>query len=310
MYRVSGDALRLIAQHNYPLDTVQHRIPLDVGVMSRCVAQRKPILIQDVNQTPEFIAAAPDIHSELCVPVFVDGQIYAIINIESRGASKLDERDLRLLMIVANRLGVAFQNLALYEEVCRRLATVSALHASTLDIVSDMDERDLFDTFLERVLKLVDTSIASILLYDAGHDQLIINAVRPSNTVMVEGQMQPKDQGILGAAFSQGIAVYAANYLTSPERDPTWPYDLFPLGSTAAIPLLGKGIPIGVLGLARTAVQPFNDEEKQLISLLANQIATAIENRRLFQAEQRRSHQLLLLSEITAATLQVVGQCH
>lgn len=307
MYRVSGDALHLVAQHNYPPDTVQYRIPLNVGVMSRCVAQRKPILIQDVNQTPEFIAAAPDIHSELCVPVLVDGQVYAVINIESRGATRLDERDLRLLMIVANRLGVAFQNLALYEEVRRRLATVSALHASTLDIVSDMDERDLFDTFLERVLRLVDTSIASILLYNADHDQLIINAVRPSNAVMIEGQMQPKDRGILGAAFSQGVAVYAENYLTWPERDPDWPYHLFPLGSTAAIPLLGKGIPIGVLGLARTVVQPFNDEEKQLISLLANQIATAIDNRRLFQTEQRRSHQLLLLSEITTATLQAVG---
>ncbi|MBX2998119.1 MAG: GAF domain-containing protein [Caldilineaceae bacterium] len=306
MYRIGLDALYLITQHNYPLATVQHRIPLGVGVMSRCIEQRKPVLIQDVSKTPEFIAAAPNIHSELCVPIFVDDKVYAVINIESRERDKLDERDLRLLMIVANRLGVAFQNLELYEEVRRRLATVSGLHASTLDIVSDMDERDLFDNFLERVLTLVDTAIAAIFLYDSESDLLVTRAIHPTNAALAQGQTQPKEIGLVGSAFSRGVAIYTEDYSNSPDRDPTWPYPLFPLGSTAALPLLNKGIPIGVMGLARHEVHPFNAEEKELLSLLANQIATAIENRRLFQTEQRRSHQLLLLSEITTATLQTV----
>jgi GAF domain-containing protein len=306
MYRIGQDALHLITQHNYPAATVQYRIPLGAGVMSRCVEQRKAILIQDVNQIPEFIAAAPDIRSELCVPIFINDRVYAIINIESSRPNALDERDLRLLMIVANRLGVAFQNLELYEEVRRRLTTVSGLHASALDIVSDMDEPTLFDVFLERVLTLVDTCIACILLYDPVQDCLVTRAIRPPKVLLYQGQTQRKDIGILGAAFSQNEALYTENYSTSPHRDPNWPEDILQLGSVAAVPLLCKGISIGVMGLARTTEKPFHEEEKQLISLLASQIATAIENRRLFQAEQRRSHQLLLLSEITAATLHTV----
>jgi GAF domain-containing protein len=63
------------------------------------------------------------------------------------------------------------------------------------------------------------------------------------------------------------------------------------------IPMLREGIPIGVLGLARSEVRPFTDKQIELVTTFADQAAIAIENARLFDEIQDKSRQLQQASE-------------
>jgi hypothetical protein len=67
-----------------------------------------------------------------------------------------------------------------------------------------------------------------------------------------------------------------------------------------------EGTLIGVMGLARPEVKAFNAKEIELAATFADQAVIAIENTRLFEAEQQRTRELSESLEQQTATAQVL----
>src|SRR5262249_17285438 len=72
-----------------------------------------------------------------------------------------------------------------------------------------------------------------------------------------------------------------------------------------AVPLLLKGHPIGGITLSRTRVAPFDDKQVALVESFADQAVIAIENARLFEAEQASKRELTESLEQQTATADV-----
>ena len=91
--------------------------------------------------------------------------------------------------------------------------------------------------------------------------------------------------------------------------DPEYSHELALTGgwrAVLAVPLLRDGNPVGALTVAKAEPTPFADRQVQLLNTFADQALIAIENVRLFEAEQLRTVELTETLEQQTATSEVL----
>lgn len=69
------------------------RIEVGKGVCGTAVAEDKTQLVKDVHQFPGHIACDSASNSEIVVPIHKDGQVVAVLDIDSPSLSRFDETD-------------------------------------------------------------------------------------------------------------------------------------------------------------------------------------------------------------------------
>lgn len=89
-YRVMGDEL-VLGPFQGPLAC--SRIKYGKGVCGRAWKEGHTLIVDDVNQFPGHIACSSDSKSEIVVPVRYNGQVVAVIDIDSEYLSCFDHID-------------------------------------------------------------------------------------------------------------------------------------------------------------------------------------------------------------------------
>ena len=87
-------------------------LPLDgMGVTVRAAREARTIYVPDVKDDSDYIEASPRSRSELAVPVRNDGEVIAVLNIESPIVDAFNDQDIKLLEILALHVGTSLVRL-------------------------------------------------------------------------------------------------------------------------------------------------------------------------------------------------------
>jgi GAF domain-containing protein len=272
-----------------------YRQSIHAGIIGAAIAQGQPLLIADVRADPRYIPIpdAPGIRSELAVPIAIGARTLGLLNVESD--QRLTDEDAAGLQIVADQLASAIDNARRYEEEKRRTARLELIADVGQRLAAQLDPNELFTTTVQELHNRLGYDHVSLFLIDpAAPDWLEHHAV--ASRWLDEhaiGYRQLITRGILGAAARQRSAELV-NDVASDPRYVQFSDEDDAVAELAMPILLGRRL-LGVLDIASR--QRFGAEDATAVQVVADQLATAIENARLFAESQRALERTRLLYE-------------
>jgi sigma-B regulation protein RsbU (phosphoserine phosphatase) len=266
-------------------------IPLNEGVTGTAAATRLPVLVDDVRSDSRYLNALDAVRSELAVPMMARSRLVGVLDVQSTKVRAYSEQDRALLRLIATRVAVSIDNARLYRRVDRQNRTLRTLAHLSQEFSSILDLDELLGKIAATVRALINYDAFSIFLVDA--DKKVLRhrfSVRYDQRVDLDNI--PLGKGITGAAAESREAVRVVNTA----EDPRYIASHADIHSELAVPLIMQDRVVGVLDLESDRVAHFTEDHQRTLSLLAPQVASSVENARLYeelaQREQRMEQDL------------------
>ena len=262
-------------------------IPLGEGITGTAAAIRMPILVGDVRNDPRYLNALDAVRAELAVPMMTRGKLVGVIDVQSTRENAYREQDRSLLQLIATRVAVSVDNARLYRRVDRQNRTLRTLAHLSQEFSSILALDELLRKIAKTIYALIAFDAFSILLLDP-EAKVLRHRFSERYDERVNLDNIPLGKGITGAAAESREPVRVVDTLADPRYIASHP----DIRSEVAVPLMVQDRVVGVLNLESERIGNFTEEHQRTLSLLAPQIASSIENARLYEEIATREQRM------------------
>ncbi|MCS7062092.1 MAG: SpoIIE family protein phosphatase [Anaerolineae bacterium] len=257
------------------------------------------LLVRDFQTEMDSLPARPRYTSDhpprsaVFVPMVTAEAIIGAISIQSDTPNAYTESHLRTLSIVANQAASAIQNaraLAREKARARQLELVAEVARQTATILTT-------DELLPRLTQAIRNTFGyyfvGLILLDEECGDLVFRSA--SHPAMI-GVRLKMGQGLIGVSAQERRMIAVPDTSTDPRY-----LSMSALPQTRseiAAPLMIEQRVIGVLDLQSERVAAFSADDQRYIEILASQVAVAVEDARLYEAEREQSWMSMALLQV------------
>jgi GAF domain-containing protein/anti-sigma regulatory factor (Ser/Thr protein kinase) len=269
------------------------RIPVGRGFAGRVAAERRPVILPDVDRADVLnpILREKGIRSLLGVPLLVEGRVVGVLHVGTLTPRDFTDDDRELLEVVADRAALAIDHAQLYEreraarERSERAArTVEAVQRVTDAALAYLSTEDLLSALLDRMREILHADTAAILMLEHDGRVLRARAAKGIEEEVEQGVRIPVGRGFAGRVAAERRAVVIPDVDHADVLNPILREK--GIRSLLGVPLLVEGRVIGVLHVGTLTPRDFTEDDRTLLQLAADRAALAIDHAELY--EQRR----------------------
>jgi GAF domain-containing protein len=321
-----GGEFRLAATFGCTPEWIEHfrrysTKPDRSSVFGRTIAEGHIVHIPDLLADPDYKRPEAQklmgFKAALGVPLAREGEAFGVINLFRFNVSSFEDRQIELVQTFADQAVIAIENVRLFDEVQARTNDLSESlrqQTATADVLkvisrSAFDLKPVFSTIVQTASRLCEAEFA--LIYELHGDRYEIVASNNAAEAFVkhaaDNPLPPGRGSLVGRTALERKPVHIPDCLADPEYLSLDYQAIGQYRTMLGVPLLREGLPIGVIGMQRTAVRPFTDKQIELVTTFADQAVIAIENVRLFDEVQARTTELTESLEQQTATSEVLG---
>ena len=332
LFLYKGDAFRAVAVHgdSYYADWSRREPDLNMHTdlhkgtpLERLTHSKKFLHIHDLRADESYLSGNPRIkalaelagaRTHLVVPMLKDDELVGAIVIYRQDVRPFGDKQIELVQNFAAQAVIAIENTRLLSELRESLQQQTAT-ADVLKVISrsTFDLQTVLETLTESAARLCEADMAAITRQD---DTFYYYATTYGYPPELDDYFkniahEPGQGSVIGRTILHRKTTHVPDVLADAEYTMAETAQKADLRTALGVPLLREGNPIGVILVGRHAVQPFTDRQIDLVETFADQAVIAIENARLFDEVQARTHDLtesLQQQTATADVLKVISR--
>lgn len=289
----------------------QSGFPVTEGVTGQAVQLGKIIRLRNVHDVPGYIEIAPNIQSEISVPIRVNQRVIGAINVESYDPDAFNENDEGLLTTIASGLGTALERLRLFKEEQQRSKELETLYQTTKLLTQSLEPQTIAENLISILEQFLGYEYCLVGILDHSKQKLIPLALsrvgkdqgeyQKGLMAYLDGIFQP-GRGIIGWVLQQGKPVRSGDV----SKDPRYIEILKNIQSELCVPLISRGQTIGVINIETSKKDAYSQKDESILAALASSAAIAFENAKLYESELVRRENAEILREATLALTSAV----
>src|SRR5262245_48095707 len=200
------------------------------------------------------------------------------------------------------------------EELRRELAEALEQQRASSEILrvissSPADVKPVFDAIAGSAMRLCDGERTSVVTFDGELVHLAALALydtRGEETMRRQFPARPDRGSVLGRAILSKAVAQIPSILDDPEYTDPQLAEVTGTRSLLAVPMLNTRHEIGAIAVGHLTPGPCPDRQIERLKTFADQAVIAIENTRLFEAEQASKRELTESLEQQTATADVL----
>ncbi len=272
---------------NLPLDGKQ-------GISVAVVRSQQAINVPDVTQDPRYVPLPGDdrfIRSGLYVPIKIDQRVMGILNVDSTILNHFTDADQQLFQTLASQIAVALENARLHLEMEQRAEQLAVLHQLDQVITASLHIDDVYNAFTLYLPRLLACDRMSITLLEEEKARIVCT-FGGEGTLPPVGTLLPIESSITSWVVEQGRPLLFNDNANDVQLPDDVPMTAIDIQSSMVIPLRVKGQIVGTWNIGSRQMRAYGPEEMVIAQSMADQLAIAIENARLYEQVQHQSAEL------------------
>jgi PAS domain S-box-containing protein len=293
------DAKELVTGVVYPKEGTPFGKTVDTGL---------PVVVADTEKSDSWVdqkLLKEGIRSSLVFPLEYKGKIFGTVNFGSKEINRFSESHFSFLHSIASGLAISMQNALLFEETKKRLDEMIILYEIMKISASSLNLDRMLGEIIHSLNSFFKFDAMGIALVDEKTKRLIIHPSLIGHPVKeIEKLELCLGKGITGWVAEKGIPLVISD-VRSDSRYIAYDQNI---NFEMCVPLkVGEKV-IGVIDAQSRAWNAFSEGDLRLLSIVGGQLATLIENLRLYDEIKQSEENYRTVVEGAMDGVLVVGE--